>query len=200
MTFYPNLWLATATAAPVIALAAIVSIGENLRSAARGFAGVIVLAVAGLLSILNILLQGVVLFFSLQSLMNNDNAVIPELIISFAVLGLFLIAAATVMNAIAAWTLYEGPVVNDVNPKSGSAAGGERVTLTGKGLFTTTQVKFGTAYAETDDFDRASDDRLIVTSPSGNVGEKVHITVQTTRGVSHASAFDEFGYVTAASP
>jgi hypothetical protein len=88
------------------------------------------------------------------------------------------------------------PTVKDVNPDSGSVAGGERVILTGSEFTGATQVNFGTVAAL--DLAVASDTKLTVTSPRISTDGTVDVTVTTSAGTSAPSAADQFTYETAA--
>lgn len=71
------------------------------------------------------------------------------------------------------------PAVNAVNPLNGSAAGGDKVAITGSSLTGTTSVKFGTSLAPT--FHVDSDTQISATTPPGVVGP-VNVTVTTKGG------------------
>jgi hypothetical protein len=81
--------------------------------------------------------------------------------------------------------------VTGVSPTSGSAAGGDTVTVTGSGFTGTTGVSFGTATAS--NLLVASDTQLTVTSPQAAVGT-VDVTVTTPAGTSAATSADQFTY------
>jgi hypothetical protein len=83
------------------------------------------------------------------------------------------------------------PTVTGVSPTSGSAAGGDPVTVTGSGFTGTTGVSFGTATAS--NLLVASDTQLTVTSPQAAVGT-VDVTVTTPAGTSAATSADQFTY------
>jgi hypothetical protein len=84
------------------------------------------------------------------------------------------------------------PVVAGVSPVSGSAAGGDSVTVTGSGFTGATAVDFGTAAATIQP--GGSDSQLTVTSPAANASGAVDVTVTTTAGTSATSAADQFTY------
>jgi hypothetical protein len=85
------------------------------------------------------------------------------------------------------------PVVNAVDPASGSAVGGTSVVMFGSGFTGTTAVAFnGTAASS---FYAASDTALFVTSPPGTAGTTVDITVTTPVGTSPTSNADKFTFI-----
>jgi hypothetical protein len=76
------------------------------------------------------------------------------------------------------------PVVTSVSPKSGPAAGGTEVVITGQNLGCVTGVFFGTVPAATFSnaealLDCGSFDTVDVTAPPGTAGTKVPVTVTT---------------------
>lgn len=75
------------------------------------------------------------------------------------------------------------PVVLDLDPPSGSTAGGDLVTLTGTGLGTVTDVRFGTLSAPDVQID--SDTQITVTTPADEPGPVV-VTVTSPAGTSTA--------------
>ena len=76
-----------------------------------------------------------------------------------------------------------------VSPASGSAVGGDSVTITGSGFTGATEVDFGGASAH---FTVDSDTEITVTSPPGS--GTVHVTVVTPTGSSATSSADQFSY------
>jgi len=83
------------------------------------------------------------------------------------------------------------PVVNAITPPSGSAAGGDAVTVIGAMFTGATGVWFGVAAAPamTVDFDA----QITATSPPGT--GLVDVTVTTPGGTSATSAADQFTYL-----
>jgi hypothetical protein len=92
-------------------------------------------------------------------------------------------------------TAAAAPMVTAVNPPSGSAAGGDTVTLTGSGFSGATAVSFGTTAAT--GLTVAGDTQLTVTSPAAAAAGPVDVTVTTPAGASAISAQDQFTYVPA---
>jgi hypothetical protein len=87
------------------------------------------------------------------------------------------------------------PVVSGISPASGSAGGGDTVTVTGTGFTGASSVQFGSVPAN--DLNVASDTQLTVTSPPPNASGSLDVTVTTPAGVSALSAADLFTYVEA---
>ena len=83
-----------------------------------------------------------------------------------------------------------GPVITGVSPASGSAAGGDTVTITGTGFTGATDVAFGPASAAAMTVD--SDTQITATTPPGS--GTVDITVTTPAGTSATSPADQFSY------
>jgi IPT/TIG domain len=83
-------------------------------------------------------------------------------------------------------------VVTDINPKTGSTAGGEKITLAGKGFTGAIRVSFGQVIAP--QVDASSDTELTTTSPAHAEGA-VDVKVTTASGTSTASTADRFTYV-----
>jgi hypothetical protein len=79
--------------------------------------------------------------------------------------------------------------VTAVSPASGSAAGGDSVTITGSGFTNATEVAFGGASAQ---ITNESDTEITVTSPPGS--GTVDVTVMTPAGTSAPSPADQFSY------
>ncbi|WP_331767692.1 ice-binding family protein [Embleya sp. NBC_00896] len=71
-------------------------------------------------------------------------------------------------------------------PPAGPLAGGNTVTLTGLGLYTTSEVRFGTQVAE---FTVDSDGRLTVTVPAAAAAGPVAVTVRTRGGIGGGVAY-----------
>jgi IPT/TIG domain len=78
------------------------------------------------------------------------------------------------------------PVVTSLNPKTGSAAGGETVTITGSGLLGATSVKFGAT--EASKMQITDDTTISVQTPAATAGA-VSVTVTTSGGSANAGAF-----------
>jgi hypothetical protein len=88
------------------------------------------------------------------------------------------------------------PSVSSVTPGSGSALGGDTVTVLGSGFTAATTVNFGGTAAT--DFTVLSDTALLATVPAGTAGT-VDITVVTPSGTSSTSSADHFTYTSAPS-
>jgi len=88
------------------------------------------------------------------------------------------------------------PVVTAISPTSGSAAGGDTVTLTGTGFTGATTVGFGTTGATQLTVD--SDTQITTVSPAGT--GTVDVTVTTPAGTSATGPADEFGYTSLGLP
>jgi hypothetical protein len=82
--------------------------------------------------------------------------------------------------------------VTGVSPNSGSAAGGESVTVIGSGFTGATAVMFGPVAAPSLAF--VSDTQIIVTSPRQETAGPVDVTVTTVAGTSLTSPADRFTY------
>lgn len=89
------------------------------------------------------------------------------------------------------FTYVDPPVILSVVPSSGSAAGGDSVTITGSGFTGTTQVLFGLTPAT--DPQVLDDSTLTVTTPPGSVGP-VDVTVEIEYAVSADTPNDQFTY------
>jgi hypothetical protein len=96
----------------------------------------------------------------------------------------------TVTNAAA-------PSVTGLSLTSGSANGGDVLTINGSGFLGTTSVAFGTVSVP--DFTVLSDTALVVTTPGQTAGT-VHVTVTTYSGASTTSSADQFTASTVAAP
>ena len=81
------------------------------------------------------------------------------------------------------------PVITGISRASGSAAGGDTVTITGTGLTGATNVSFGPTSAA---MTSGTDIQITATSPPGT--GTVDITVTTPAGTSTASPVDHFTY------
>ncbi len=82
------------------------------------------------------------------------------------------------------------PIVSGLSPTSGSATGGDSVTITGSGFASATGVSFGTAPAAI--VDVGSDSQMTVTSPAGS--GTVDVTVASSAGTSTTNPADQFTY------
>ncbi len=82
------------------------------------------------------------------------------------------------------------PVVSQVNPSSGPAAGGTSVTITGTNLASASAVDFGTTAASITADGATS---ITVTSPTHSAAT-VDVTVTTAGGTSATSSADQFTY------
>jgi hypothetical protein len=82
------------------------------------------------------------------------------------------------------------PTVTGVSPGSGSAAGGDTVTITGTGFTNAYDVSFGGVSAS---FTVNSDGSITAVTPVGNAGT-VDVTVTDFGGTSATSAADQFTY------
>jgi hypothetical protein len=84
------------------------------------------------------------------------------------------------------------PTVTSISTKTGPAAGGTFVTITGTGFTGDSQVRFGSAAAS--NVTVVSDTKITAFSPASAAGT-VHVTVTTPGGTSATSDFDQFTYV-----
>jgi len=89
--------------------------------------------------------------------------------------------------------LVAAPTVTALSPKSGSAAGGTVVKVTGTGLTGATAVMFGSAEAHIVAVN--SNASITVDAPAGSVGTAVNVTVTTPGGTSAITSKDLFRYV-----
>ncbi|GAB7052747.1 IPT/TIG domain-containing protein [Catenuloplanes indicus] len=98
------------------------------------------------------------------------------------------------------------PAVASLSAKSGPAAGGSAVTITGSGLATATGVRFGDASAAFSATTSGGVTKLVATAPAGTSGSTVDVTVTNGAGTSAAGTGTKFTYtpngpaVTAISP
>jgi hypothetical protein len=83
------------------------------------------------------------------------------------------------------------PTVTGVSPSSGSAAGGDTVTITGTGLTTAYEVSFGGVSAS---FTINSDGSITATAPAASADGTVDVTVANFGGTSATGTVDEFTY------
>jgi hypothetical protein len=82
------------------------------------------------------------------------------------------------------------PTVTGVSPNTGSAAGGDTVTITGTGFTNAYGVSFGGVSAS---FTVNSDGSITAVTPAGNTGT-VDVTVSAYGGTSATSTADQFTY------
>jgi hypothetical protein len=82
------------------------------------------------------------------------------------------------------------PTVTGVAPNTGSAGGGDTVTITGTGFTTATDVSFGSVSAS---FTVNSDGSITAVTPAGTAGT-VDVTVSTVGGTSATGTADQFTY------
>ena len=90
------------------------------------------------------------------------------------------------------------PIVSHVEPRSGSIAGGETVTIEGENFSAASAVNFGTVAASS--FTVGSDKKITATVPASTTAGAVDITVTTLAGVSKTSSKDRFTYVACVVP
>jgi hypothetical protein len=86
----------------------------------------------------------------------------------------------------------EPPSVSGINPTSGPAAGGTSVTVTGTGFTGVSGVNFGSSSVN---FNFVSDTQIVATSPPGENGATVDVTVTTPAGTSASGTPDKFAYL-----
>jgi len=126
-------------------------------------------------------------------------------LISLVLLPVF--AAGTGLVAVAAPAFAAAPpVVNALDPSSGTAAGGIGVQIFGSGFAGATQVAFGSAVIfqcgpQPGPCFFASDTAVFVPrTPSGPAGTTVHVTITTQAGTSATSAADQYSFVAPVQP
>ncbi len=88
------------------------------------------------------------------------------------------------------------PTVTGVSPNSGTALGGDTVTITGTGFTSATYVSFGGYVAQS--FTVNSDTSITAVTPATYYDETVDVTVESSSGWSATSAADQFTYADAA--
>jgi hypothetical protein len=88
------------------------------------------------------------------------------------------------------------PTVTGVSPSTGSAAGGETVTITGTGFTTANGVFFGGVEATS--FTVNGDGSITATVPAAGADGTVNVTITNFGGTSPTSAADQFTYADAA--
>ena len=94
------------------------------------------------------------------------------------------------------YTAASTPSVTGVTASSGSAAGGDLITVTGSAFTGATAVSFGTTAAS---FAVLSDTALLVNAPAGTAGT-VDITVTTFAGTSSTGSADHYTYTSVSAP
>jgi len=82
------------------------------------------------------------------------------------------------------------PIVSTINPNTGSAAGGDSITISGIGFSGATSVNFGANAATSMAVN--SDTQIVATAPAGT--GVAHVTVVGLAGSSATSAADQFTY------
>lgn len=93
------------------------------------------------------------------------------------------------IHQLAASTPSALPVVSGVSPATGSASGGETITLTGTGFTGATSVNFGTVAATS--FSVVSDTSVTAASPAQGAAQ-VNVTVITPNGTSLAGTANTY--------
>lgn len=109
MTFHSDFWVATATAAPVIALSAIVSVNETMSQASKDIitntavpsSYLKCLNAALWTNLSNIFIQVLVLTFSLQALATDSNEGSPFLTQYLTVIGFILLILSIMLSQMA---------------------------------------------------------------------------------------------------
>jgi hypothetical protein len=84
----------------------------------------------------------------------------------------------------------QAPVVTGISPRSGSEAGGTEVQISGSGLASASEVRFGGTLATS--FSVSSPESITAVAPAGT--GSVHVIVTTASGSSEAGAADLFTY------
>jgi hypothetical protein len=95
------------------------------------------------------------------------------------------------------YTAASAPSVGAVTPSSGSAAGGDTITVTGSGFTGATGVSFGGTPAGW--FTVLSDTALLAASPAGSAGT-LDVTVTTFAGTSATVSADHYTYSAVTAP
>ena len=90
------------------------------------------------------------------------------------------------------YTLPDTCTVTQVDPNTGSSAGGTTVTITGTNFVDVSAVKFGSTAAQS--FTTISETSIEAVSPSGTPGDSVHVIVTTSGGTSEETDSDLFTY------
>jgi hypothetical protein len=88
------------------------------------------------------------------------------------------------------------PTVTEVSPNTGTAAGGESVTISGSGFTSASAVYFGGVEATS--FSVNSDGSITAVAPAASADGPVDVTVANFGGTSATSAADQFTYADAA--
>ncbi|MDP9796508.1 hypothetical protein J2S43_005020 [Catenuloplanes nepalensis] len=86
------------------------------------------------------------------------------------------------------------PSVASLSAKSGPAAGGSAVTITGSGLATVTEVRFGSTPAVFTAAATGGVTKLTATAPAGTSGSTVDVTVTNGAGTSAVGVTTKFAY------
>jgi hypothetical protein len=105
------------------------------------------------------------------------------------------VGGTSATNANDQYAFVAAPAVTNVNPTSGSDAGGTSVTITGTGFTGASAVNFGGSPAAS--FTVNDDTSISATSPAHAAGT-VDITVTTIGGTSATNANDQYTFVVAA--
>ncbi|HMD46988.1 MAG TPA: putative Ig domain-containing protein [Acidimicrobiales bacterium] len=108
--------------------------------------------------------------------LNADNGVVPAASQSFTI------------------TVAAPPVITTVSPATGSAAGGDKVTITGTGFAGVNSVKFGSV-AATSYSVNGPGTKITVYSPPGVVGTVDIVVHSFGAGASNPGASDQFTYI-----
>ncbi|HKW73567.1 MAG TPA: IPT/TIG domain-containing protein [Candidatus Dormibacteraeota bacterium] len=90
------------------------------------------------------------------------------------------------------------PVVNGIDPASGTSLGGTAVSIHGSNLAGATSVNFGSTPATS--FYAPTDSNLFAISPAGTASTIVDVTVTTPGGTSATSTADKFTWFTPPTP
>lgn len=111
---------------------------------------------------------------------------------SLALLAALVLTAGTLATPAASATA--APKITAVAPRSGPAAGGTRVTITGTGFsgLTRSRVTFGTTAAKS--ITVVSSTKVTATAPKGAAG-RVNVHIVTTHGTSASNGADGFTYI-----
>ncbi len=90
------------------------------------------------------------------------------------------------------YSAASGPSVSGLDVTSGSASGGNAVTIYGSGFTAASVVNFGSVAAE--DFTVLSDNAILAVAPPQAPGGPIDITVTTPSGISGTSSADQYTY------
>jgi hypothetical protein len=134
MAFHSDFWVVTGTAAPIIALSVIISVGEAIRQGSRieptghlkyndiPYRDIRRFVTASTwVNVTNIGLQIFILFYSLESLAAQYNYANQTLVICMTLLGLILLIATTMLSALIGLFVREANRLNR-NDKAGTGA------------------------------------------------------------------------------